>query len=204
MDDRVVITLFRHGVTEDNRRGAYIGWTNSRLSDEATFPEVNEDDYDLIWMSDLDRCTETAERLFPSKEKMKNEAFREMHFGEWEGKTYAELEYEDRYRRWISDPLTVSPPGGESFKEFGERVDKAFDSVIDQVKQTPNRSAAIVTHGGVIRYLLSKYAPIERSFWEWHVQHGTGVSLEWKRSEWRRGARCISLREVPITAKPNG
>ena len=27
MDDAVVVALFRHGITEENKRNAYIGWT---------------------------------------------------------------------------------------------------------------------------------------------------------------------------------
>ena len=36
---------------------------------------------------------------------------------------------------------------------------------------------AIVTHGGVIRYLLSKLSPRNGDFWEWKVPHGNGFEL---------------------------
>ena len=29
MDDAVVVALFRHGLTEENKRHAYIGWTDA-------------------------------------------------------------------------------------------------------------------------------------------------------------------------------
>ena len=39
------------------------------------------------------------------------------------------------------------------------------------------KRVAIVTHGGVIRYLLSKLVPEKRDFWEWKVPHGQGFEL---------------------------
>ncbi|MFP3471030.1 phosphoglycerate mutase family protein, partial [Micrococcus sp. SIMBA_144] len=75
MDERVVITLFRHGITEDNKRGAYIGWTNPSISEDAEFADVT-DDYDLIFTSDLDRCTQTTKRLFPHRKAISMPLFR--------------------------------------------------------------------------------------------------------------------------------
>ena len=65
---------------------------------------------------------------------------------------------------------------------------------------------AIVTHGGVIRYLLSTYGSIEkRDFWEWKVSHGNGFELVWaSKDAFRRGDRCTLLREVPLTENPTG
>ena len=204
MDDRVALTLFRHGVTDDNRRRAYIGWTNSPLSEDATFAPVDPDCYDLIFSSDLERCIQTAKHLFPSRKVTTMPFFRELFFGEWEGKTYSDLEHDQHYRSWIADPFTITPPDGESFQSFTNRIEEGFKVVVDQVMRTPNRKACIVTHGGVIRYLLATYAPEQRAFWEWRISHGTGVELEWKSDDLRSEKRCISLRVVPLTANPNG
>ena len=35
MDDAVVVALFRHGLTEENKRKAYIGWTDSPILEDA-------------------------------------------------------------------------------------------------------------------------------------------------------------------------
>ena len=35
MDDAVVVALFRHGLTEENKRKAYIGWTDSPICEDA-------------------------------------------------------------------------------------------------------------------------------------------------------------------------
>ncbi|WP_347548479.1 histidine phosphatase family protein [Pseudalkalibacillus hwajinpoensis] len=201
MDDAVVIVLFRHGITEDNRRRAYIGWTDVPVGEEAEFARVDE--CDLIFTSDLLRCTQTAAHLFPDQRNVPLSLFREMHFGEWEGNTYSELQHDVAYRNWVSDPLSYAPPGGEEFKEFTSRIDEGFKAVVEQVNRV-NRKAVIITHGGVIRYLLTKYAPTQAEFWEWKIPHGTGIELEWNLEDLRRNVRCTSLREVPIMAKLNG
>ncbi len=64
---------------------------------------------------------------------------------------------------------------------------------------------AIVTHGGVIRELLVRYAPEEKLFWDWKIPHAGGYQLVWDNQDlWRRGERCTSLQVVPIMEKQNG
>ncbi|WP_283153394.1 histidine phosphatase family protein [Guptibacillus hwajinpoensis] len=204
MDERVAITLFRHGITDDNKRGAYIGWTDTPLNEAAELATVDADQYDLIFTSDLQRCMQTAKRLFPNRKRIPVPLLREILFGEWEGKTYADLEHDIQYRSWIDDPFTISPPGGENYAQFGQRIEEGFKSVVEQVIESQNQRGIVITHGGVIRYLLTKYAPEKRSFWEWKVPHGSGIELEGKRDDLRRDMRCTSLQEVPITANRNG
>lgn len=201
MDDTVVIALFRHGLTEANRRREYLGWTDSPLCEDI---ERVSEEYDILFSSDLGRCLVTAGRMFPNEKPQPFFEFREMNFGEWEGKTYEELQHKPEYRRWISSPLMVKPLGGELFKEFTERVDKGWDIVKEKMMDTSLNKAAIITHGGVIRALLAKWAPVEKDFWEWTVPHGQGYELVWNRQDLRRGARCTLLREVPLTVNQNG
>ncbi|MBY0121187.1 histidine phosphatase family protein [Bacillus sp. S/N-304-OC-R1] len=201
MDDAVVIALFRHGLTEANRRREYLGWTDSPLCEDI---ERVSEEYEVLFSSDLGRCLETAGRMFPDQQLQPLFEFREMNFGEWEGKTYKELQHEPEYRSWISSPLSANPLGGESFKEYSERVDKGWDIVKEKMMNTSLSRAAIITHGGVIRTLLMKWASVEKDFWEWKVPHGQGYELVWNRQDLRRGARCTLLREVPLTANQNG
>ena len=34
MDDAMVVALFRHGITEENKRKAYIGWRDAPICEE--------------------------------------------------------------------------------------------------------------------------------------------------------------------------
>ena len=74
----------------------------------------------------------------------------ERRMGQWDGRTAEEIQREDQegWKRWKTEPLTFTPPGGESLKDFGQRVVKAVGSIIDQAT---GQAVAVVTHVGPIR-----------------------------------------------------
>lgn len=205
MDDTVAIALFRHGLTEANKRHAYLGWTDSPLcpieKEKLVCPAGN---YDLIFSSDLERCLETAKILFPSRDSERLIELREMHFGEWEGKTYDDLKENSFYQKWVDAPFTVKPPKGESFAEFSLRVDSGWEKIVERIMEENIHRVGVMTHGGVIRTLLTKYAPYMKDFWEWGIPHGKGYELIWTRNGLRRGDRCTLLRVVPSMENLDG
>lgn len=203
MDDRVVVALFRHGVTEENKRQAYLGWNDSPLCAESKVLSITKS-YQRYFSSDLQRCIRTAERLFPSTSPYLVKELREMNFGKWEGRTYNDLKENDLYRQWLEDPITHCPPDGETFQEFTQRVDRGWSTFIEQVLTSTQQSCAVITHGGVIRYLLTKFAPHQKEFWSWQVNYDLGYELVFERESLRRGERCILLLEVPLTEKGDG
>ncbi len=205
MDDTVAIALFRHGLTEANKSRAYLGWTDSPLcSVQKEKMAAISPGYAKVYTSDLGRCMETAVILFPNSSIEACPEWREMHFGEWEGRTYEELKDEPAYQKWLEDPFSGGPPRGESFAEFTARVDKGWKALTGQLLRETSSKAAAVTHGGVIRYLLGKYAPERKEFWEWQIPFGGGYEFRWTREMLRRGERCILLREAPLTGNPDG
>lgn len=208
MDDHLAITLLRHGVTDDNKRRAYIGWTDSplspssmgeliRLKDELSEPE-------LLFTSDLRRCVETANVLFSTPAENMTE-LREMHFGDWEGKTFDELQDDATYQQWVEQPFDIRPPNGESFATFSKRIETGWGRIRQTIAQTGSRHTVVVTHGGVIRYLLATYSPNKRDFWEWRIQHGHGYRLSWPSVvHLKEVSRCTSLQAVPIMGNVHG
>jgi alpha-ribazole phosphatase len=204
MDDRVAISLLRHGLTAENEKSAYIGWTNSPLSSTGRKSIQPIVEPELLFSSDLMRCLETVALLFPYKEALRMEEFREMYFGNWEGKTYEQLKSVKSYQDWIEDPFSRCPDGGESFAEFGLRIQTGWEKVKKQILQADTANVAIVAHGGVIRYLLSLFAPQKKSFFEWKIPYGGGYQLIFTRDGLRRGEKCISLQAVPTTENQHG
>lgn len=209
MDGSVVIALFRHGITALNKQKAYIGWTDDPIAEEEKERLANQAyygfPYDFVMSSDLMRCLQTAEILFPWKKVYQMAQFRELHFGEWEGKTYEQLKNDMNYTEWLNAPFEVTPPGGENFQMFKNRVDEGWRQVVEMIDNNRVKKIAIVTHEGVIRDLLLKYANSRKQFWEWHVAHGAGYELIWNcQAAFRRGERCTLLREVPLTANQHG
>ena len=87
---------------------------------------------------------------------------REMNFGKWEGKTYEDLKENRLYRQWLGRSCYHCPPDGESFLSSHKRVDAGWAKIIEEVLSSSLQSCAMITHGGVIRYLLSKFAPLPK------------------------------------------
>ncbi|MFL6558224.1 MAG: histidine phosphatase family protein, partial [Bacillus sp. (in: firmicutes)] len=108
------------------------------------------------------------------------------------------------YRHWLADPVTHSPPDGESFHEFTNRVDSGWAAITEEILASNVQNCAVITHGGVIRYLLSRFAPVPKEFWTWQVNHDQGYELIFDRELLRKEKRCTLLVEVPLTAKGHG
>lgn len=209
MDDAVVVALFRHGMTEENKRKAYIGWTDAPICEDSRLVLESQmfrlSSYERVVTSDLKRCLQTAKALFPHQVPQTLAEFREMNFGHWEGKTYAELEGDPHYEEWIKDHFASNPPEGEGYSTFAERIEKGWQKLFLMMLEEDMDRTAIVTHGGVIRYLLSKLSSEERNFWDWKVPHGNGFELVWSNKEaFRRGERCTLLRVVLLTENQVG
>ncbi|MFC5604920.1 histidine phosphatase family protein [Sporosarcina koreensis] len=185
--------LIRHLPTAGNREKKYIGWTDEPIEPVRnlvrTMP-VSE----IVYGSDLRRAKESAELLFPGSDYHADTRLRECHFGDFEGKTYADLELDKDYRSWIEDPYSFAPRGGESLAEVEKRVLEALVSL-------PN-GGIVVTHGGPIRIALTRFSPELRDFWSWQISHGSIWKLEWRSHDgMKEGLRCVSLSEVPTTGK---
>jgi alpha-ribazole phosphatase len=74
----------------------------------------------------------------------------ELHFGEWEGRPYAELEEEPAFGAWMRAWQTEAPPGGERLDDLLSRVREWRHEAVRNTGIT-----IAVTHAGVIRVLRS-------------------------------------------------
>lgn len=183
MDDAVAVSLWRHGLTEKNKQHAYCGWLDEPLAEEGILRLKHrpKEKPDLLYASDLKRCIQTASFLYPETRPVLLTNLREMNFGDWEGKTYEELKHLANYQRWLDDPFSEVPPSGESMQAFSERVSKGWESIRYAVLAENAVSAAIVSHGGVIRCLLTLFSENKKAFWEWRLSPGAGYKLYFKK-----------------------
>lgn len=193
MGNAFVLRLIRHAPTAGNLRKAYIGWT-----DEPVLPFEAKADHNthLVWGSDLLRCRQTARLLFPNARYEANADWRELNFGDWEKKTYDDLQCNERYRNWIDDPETIQPPNGESLLQLAERIGRAIEAFSETGDFT------VVTHGGPIRYILSKAN--RQPFFSQQAAHGHCYTVSWaSKSAYKEGHPCISYSVEPLTANGN-
>ena len=95
---------------------------------------------------DLARCVETARLM--TVDASPSEALREFDFGAIEGRRWDDLD--PTTQQGLLDFDRFAAPGGESVTEFGARIDGFVDAI------GPGHHL-VVTHGGVIRYLLRRF-----------------------------------------------
>ena len=76
----------------------------------------------------------------------------ELDFGAWEGRFYDELIADPAYAAFSADPLTASPPGGESVVAAQAR---AVAALARALAATPGARVCAVTHGDVLRLVLA-------------------------------------------------
>lgn len=198
MGNHIIVHLMRHEKTEANLSRKYLGWTDESIIPQQLYfkiPIVAKE----VYGSDLKRCEETTQLFFPGASFLPHKNLRELNFGDFEMKTYEELKHSQIYRNWIEDPHQFTPPNGESFDEFIQRVMTCFQQIISQ-----NKEYTFVVHGGVIRVLLSMFGPKEQSFQQIMVSHRTIYSLEWSDiCDVKEQKRCKLLSVEPIMAKEN-
>lgn len=112
--------------------------------------------WDSIVTSPLQRCRRFAiqqsERLAIPLEENAN--WREIHFGDWEGRLMADIwkESPDLVASYFKDPNQSTPHNGEPFSEVAGRLKAAWETLLTEYR---NHHVLVVQHGGTIRILLA-------------------------------------------------
>ena len=153
------IHFIRHGRTEANEKGLYIGKTDLPLSPEGLgrlLQLKKEREYPpaaRYFTSPLSRCRQTLEVLYPGCRQEVADGLAECDFGEWDGRSIAQLKTNTQFQRWMAGEK-VDVPGGEDAAVFQQRVTKAFEGLVSQLMMAGDTDAVICTHGGVIMLLI--------------------------------------------------
>jgi alpha-ribazole phosphatase len=153
------VDLLRHGECEGGHvyRGSLdlplseTGWQQLR-SKAGDFRE-----WTRIVSSPLQRCARFAEALSErhTLPLAIDDAFREVHFGDWEGRAIADVwrEQGSHVRRFFADPVNAAPPNGEPLHEFEQRVVAGWNTLL---RDNRGEHILLVAHGGTIRVLLAQ------------------------------------------------
>jgi probable phosphoglycerate mutase len=90
----------------------------------------------------------------------KREGLKEIAYGQWEGKTAAEVnrEFHDDYVRWLADPGWNSPTGGEK----GIDIARRSSEVLEEIDHNHDDGhILIVSHKATIRIMLCSLLGID-------------------------------------------
>jgi probable phosphoglycerate mutase len=121
---------------------------------------------EILIASPLQRTRQTAEAISRTTglEIIFDEAWFELSFGSWDGKSIEEVKAEDpdAYQAWLNS-TSYAPGGGESYDQASVRIEEALEKL---VAEYPGKKIIIVTHNGVIKTAikLAMGAPAEAVF----------------------------------------
>lgn len=136
---------------------------------------------DLVVSSPLQRCVKLAKHIFNESDIRFKEGLKEVNYGDWEGKTWEEINTEGD-NLWMYTNIHNQPPNGESFSDLQKRV----VSELEEIVQLNAKKIAIVCHGGVIRSILSHFLKTPLSGSRAYHIHYTGFVKFLKTEEgWR-------------------
>lgn len=168
-----ILALLRHGATEWNAAGRMQGRRDVKLSfaGRAAFaasclpPELAG----FAWLtSPLCRAVESASALGIENARAESR-LTEMDWGDWEGRTLAELRAVPDYAMALREAAGVDfePPGGESPRQVQVRLAPLLAEVA-----RAGRPIGAITHKGVIRAILALALG-------WDMRGKPPVRLDW-------------------------
>lgn len=160
MNEAARVLAIRHGETAWNVDTRIQGQLDVGLNDtgrwqaERLAQALAGEAISAIYASDLGRAHDTALAIsrVAGVAVIAEPGLRERHFGEFQGKTYAEIEttLPDQARLWRTRDPAFAPPGGESLLQLRERVVATSEKL---AARHPGELIALVGHGGVMDVL---------------------------------------------------
>jgi alpha-ribazole phosphatase/probable phosphoglycerate mutase len=181
------LILVRHGETEEAARGRCVGRLDVGLSDRGRRQaaelavRLREAGLAAIYASTSRRALDTAAPTAAAcgLEVRQLEELCEVSFGALEGLPFEEVEarFPRSWRAWMTSPVTVCFPGGESLASVQERARRAREALISRHAA---ETVVAFSHGGPLRALLGDALGLpDPEVFGIAVPHGSAVVLEW-------------------------
>ncbi len=201
------IHLIRHGQTEANARGLYIGSRTDlplsgvgvkkllEMKQQYVYPPATR-----FYTSPMTRCQQTLQVLYAGCEPTVVNDLRECNFGEWDGQSVEQLKHDEGFQKWITGEQ-AEIPGGEAAADFQARVMAAFEETVWDLMKSDDTEAVICTHGGVIMMLMAAYALPRAPMHEWAAEDGAGFTLRITPSLWMREPVAEAIASIPLLSQ---
>lgn len=180
------LILVRHGETDSNKKGTYLGWTDVELNEEGVRQactardKLKDSKIDAVYASPLKRVRNTAEIIneYHNLEIVYTDALKERNFGVWDDLTHKDIlkKHPVEYSEWTKDWINYCVEGGESSAQAYQRI-TGFTGQL--VNENNNCTILIVTHLGCIRKMISYLLgmSIEGS-WRFKVDNAAVTKLQ--------------------------
>ncbi|MBU2473392.1 MAG: histidine phosphatase family protein [Candidatus Omnitrophica bacterium] len=183
------LILIRHGQTEWNRQRKYCGSTDVNLSEEGRqqgellSQRLEKEKIDKVYSSNMKRARNFCNIVLKNTACEEIFGLREINFGILEGLTYQEAmkKLPGIYEKWLDNPLVNHIPGAESLNNFAVRVRQAFLRILSL---NEGRSAALFTHAGPLRIILSDLLKVGlKDIWQIKQDSGNINIIVFKNAE---------------------
>ena len=197
--------LIRHGLTQGNLDGRYIGSATdlplceegraqlAQLKARFAYPAA-----EVVFTSPLLRATQTAELLYPGVRTLPLQDLREMAFGVFENRPITELAADPAFAAWMDPASQTVPEGAESREAFARRTDGMLMKLFEFMIKSQIHEAACVTHGGVILNMMARHVLPQRRPEDWMTDPGCGYSLRLDTAMWMRDHLAEAYDVVPL------
>ncbi len=163
--------LVRHGSTDANERrpfvlqGCEINGSLSALGREQAAcvgGYLKDFRIDAVYASSLRRAVETAEFIAAPHSLVVEPVhdLRECSVGQWEGKSWGQIQEEQRQQHddFFADPVNRPHPGGESYTDLLLRVRPAIRQILER---HAGQNVVVVAHNLVNRVYLAELVGID-------------------------------------------
>jgi len=176
------VSLLRHGMTQGG--DIYRGHTDVALTSEGLgqMQQANAGfalPTDYLVSSTLQRCTTFA--AMHEQPELLDARLQEMSFGDWDGQLRSDVwrTHSDQVKAFWDNPMVAAAPNGESVKQVQSRVTESLHEHIKSALGQGCKHVLIVTHGGVIRAILSALLQMQpRALFNLDVPYGGVVCLK--------------------------
>lgn len=178
------VILRRHAMTAGNRLNQYIGSTDQDLSPEGeTVARLcgggPDESVEKVYCSPMRRAVRTARIFYPNAEIVLKPLLREMDFGIFEQKSYADLAGDPAYQDWLDSNCQDPCPGGEQMEQFSNRVCRGFEQVMEEAAALGEQRVVLVAHGGTLMAVMGVYAAPRKGYFEWQTPNCGGYQAQW-------------------------
>lgn len=191
------ILLIRHSLTEGNELGKYIGGSTDEglskagqllVSERADYYKglIKETNF-LLCSSPMKRCLECCQIVFPDKEVFVVDKLKEIDFGQFENKSYIDLNGNSKYQEWINSGGKLDFPDGEKQVDFINRSVEGFYEMVRNMKDNNITEAVCICHGGSIMAILSNITAKE--YYSFQVKNTEGYYVEFSL----QGEKIVSI-----------
>jgi probable phosphoglycerate mutase len=144
--------------------------------------------FTAVYRSPLGRTAETAALIAPQIPAQVVPGLIEIDYGRWEGLSPEQARALDpqRYDAWVADPVSASPPGGETAAQVAERALAAVEQIRSRHPGADERVLA-VSHKATLRILAAAL---------------TGAPVATYRTRWSQDECALNLLELRAGKDP--